>query len=307
MLHAMMIQDFRGEFKIGPPSPAHGLAETTRGWPHLSNRAPSVLKALYHRIVPPSIRWPIGRFRRAIIDSATRIRYREPLPPSALLQRVQMSPYVDEYLEIGQKCATTISAHLERLYHDHPITLDILDFGCGLGRTLRFLRAKAEWQLHGCDPDAELIDWSAVAIPEARFYISGSTPPLPYTDLRFDAAYAVSVFTHFPFDQQHIWRSELARVIKPDGFLLLTTMGAHALGNFLNLNTAANRAILDDEGFLYIPGSSTFNSHAAFHTAKGIASIFRENFELVHWKAGGLDGFQDFAILRRLAERPQSD
>jgi ubiquinone/menaquinone biosynthesis C-methylase UbiE len=57
----------------------------------------------------------------------------------------------------------------------------------------------------------------------AQFEVNGLAPPLAYEANHFDFIYALSVFTHLPESLQTAWMSELARVLKPGGYLLMTT------------------------------------------------------------------------------------
>lgn len=255
------------------------------------------LKSLYHRWIPASLRYPLGRGRRFLLDTGSRWLAAGPLPPRGLLRSVQMTPYIAEYLEVGRKSAASIGAALELGGLDPGAR--VLDFGCGLARTLRFLRGSG-WQLQGCDIDAEAIGWSASAFSEIGFAVNGPRPPLPYDDASFEAIYAVSVFTHFDRAGQELWMREMARCLADDGLLLLTTMGPHALGGFPNLATAERLAALREDGFAYAAGGPRFNDNGAFHTAAGLARLAGADFTLESWSSGGLDGFQDLALLRRL-------
>ncbi len=255
-----------------------------------------MLKSLYHRLVPSVVRYPIGRGRRFLLDTGTRWLASGQLPPRRLLRTVQMTPYIGEYLEVGRKSAASIGATLDSagLGADSRV----LDFGCGLARTLRFLGDRG-WRLHGCDVNAPAVAWSASAFPGIAFAVNAEEPPLPYPPSSFDAIYAVSVFTHFDRAAQLAWMSEMARCLADGGLLLVTTMGPHALGGFPNLASPERRARLAEEGFDFVPGGSSFNDNGAFHTAEGLARLAGEVFHLESWKSGGLDGFQDLAVLIR--------
>src|SRR5438046_2874585 len=56
-----------------------------------------------------------------------------------------------------------------------------------------------------------------------------AAPPLAFANATFDLAYALSVFTHLPEAMQHDWMDELRRVVRPGGYLLLTTHGERYL------------------------------------------------------------------------------
>jgi SAM-dependent methyltransferase len=232
------------------------------------------------------------------MDRLLRLRVGGRLPPRRLLRSVQMTPYIQEYVDIGRRCATGIVGAMASVGLHPQDELAILDFGCGLGRTLRAL-PQSQWRLHGCDIDSALIAWSRRVVPATQFQVSAALPPLPYMDRQFDLVYAVSVFTHFDAVMQTQWAEEISRVVADRGYFLLTTMGPHAFGSFANLATPQNLSRLAAEGFLFLPGQGSFNSNGAFHTAQGIERFFGASFDLISWSPGGLDGFQDLAILRR--------
>ncbi|MEO1367107.1 MAG: hypothetical protein AAFX50_08000, partial [Acidobacteriota bacterium] len=89
------------------------------------------LKALYHRAVPAPIRYPIGAARRRLDNAWLRLSTGRPLPPRELLQRVQMTPRLREYLDVGERAAAGLRRQLDArdLRGERP--LDVLDFGCG--------------------------------------------------------------------------------------------------------------------------------------------------------------------------------
>lgn len=103
----------------------------------------------------------------------------------------------------------------------------VLEWGCGPGRLLRHMPGLLgeQAQLCGCDYNARSIEWDRANLPGIRFLTNGLQPPLDLPDASFDAVYCVSVFTHLSEEMQLAWSRELARVLRPGGFLLCTTQG----------------------------------------------------------------------------------
>lgn len=256
----------------------------------------SLAKAIYHRFIPESVRNPFGRARRTIADRLTRALVRSPLPPVELLRNVQMTPYVDEFVRIGRRSAASLEAAIGPLLAGSPAPA-VLDFGCGCGRTL--LHIRSDWNVHGCDVDAPAIDWLRRAIDESRFRANAAAPPLPWPDEIFDAAYAVSVFTHFSEEQHREWRIELARVLRPGAVLAVSSMGPGILSNFPAHASDEHRSMLRERGFFFVPASTSFNANATFHTPSGLARLFAPEFVLVATSERGLDGFQDLSVFRK--------
>ena len=81
-------------------------------------------------------------------------------------------------------------------------------------------------KLYGTDYNRKLIDWCRNHIAFAEFDVNELAPPLRYDDAQFDLTYAYSVFTHLPEPLQFAWIAELSRILKPAGYLLISTHGA---------------------------------------------------------------------------------
>jgi SAM-dependent methyltransferase len=105
----------------------------------------------------------------------------------------------------------------------------ILDFGCGSARVLHwFQNESGRPALYGCDVSDENIDWCENNVPFAQFTLNKRDPPLPYPSEFFDFIYGISVVTHLDEEHHLAWLSELGRVLKPGGIVMLTVHGQHA-------------------------------------------------------------------------------
>jgi len=149
-----------------------------------------------------------------------------PVPPSNLIALVAgTSSSVSWFLKGGHLAAQSMVGILER----NEVAIDcfdaILDFGCGCGRVIRHLMFAKRAKLYGTDCNPELIDWCKQNLDFAQFAVNDISPPLSYDDSTFDFVYALSVFTHLPEALQFSWMSEMARVLRPGGFLIMTTHG----------------------------------------------------------------------------------
>ena len=138
------------------------------------------------------------------------------VPPESLIRRSGWTPGTDvvaSYLRSGVDMKELLSA----LVADAPSPVRVLDFGCGVAKTLRHFAAEGKrFELFGCDIDGASIDWLAEHHSSyASFALLEETPGLPYPDGRFDLAYAVSVFTHLA-DNWAGWLLELRRVLAPE-------------------------------------------------------------------------------------------
>ena len=97
----------------------------------------------------------------------------------------------------------------------------VLDIGCGGGRTLKRLAARAaEGQVHGIDVSKASVATSrrtnAADVASGRVRVElGSVQALPYPDRTFDAITAVE--THYYWPDLAASMREILRVLKPGG------------------------------------------------------------------------------------------
>lgn len=106
----------------------------------------------------------------------------------------------------------------------------ILDFGCGAGRMIRWLKPFSEkCEIWGTDISAEHINWANHNLrPPFNFATTTTNPSLPFEDRYFDLIYAGSVFTHID-DLAEAWLLELRRILKPEGRLYFTIQDKHSI------------------------------------------------------------------------------
>lgn len=114
----------------------------------------------------------------------------------------------------------------------------LLDFGCGWGLFTRlFLHDVSEAGLYGAAPWDEAIQLSRTHMPFACFVKSEQDPPLPFADNFFDVVFASSVFLHLSESSARDWIREIARVLRPDGILVATTLPRHFFEKLLEIKS----------------------------------------------------------------------
>lgn len=222
-----------------------------------------------------------------------------PLPPAHLRTLTAGTADSRWFVESGQSAAATIRDALGR----HGVQLDVvarmLDFGCGCGRVLRHWQDLAGTEVHATEPNERLARWCERNLTFALVSRSSPLPPLPYESDAFDVVYAVSVFTHLTEKPQLLWMTELARVIRPGGLLLLTVHG----DRYRNRLDAAERRQYD-EGRLVVrhaSGSGT-NLCSAFHPEGVVRGRLSLGFDFLEHTTGGFEGGapeQDLVVLRK--------
>ncbi len=213
--------------------------------------------------------------------------------------RVGESLDAEEFLYVGRETARLLGetwAELGvELGPDLDKELDVLDFGCGCARTLRWLvreHPKVRWA--GCDVDAEAIAWCREHLPGYRFEVNPPLPPAPFPDAAFDVLYGISVFTHLDEAAQRAWVPEFHRLLKPGGVLLLSLHSESvwrgrkdadriAAGEFVFERSRKLRGVLPDW------------YHTTFQSRARIEGLLGEHFGEVRYFANRL-GAHDLAV-----------
>jgi len=106
-------------------------------------------------------------------------------------------------------------------------------------------------------------------------------PPLPFEDESFDCIYALSVFTHLREDTQFEWLTELRRVLRLGGYLIVSFQDEGYI------NEPRVKKLLSNHGFLIqnnlLEGS---NLMATYHTHEYIKKRFAEYFRVLETVQG---------------------
>jgi SAM-dependent methyltransferase len=223
-----------------------------------------------------------------------------PMPPPRLRFLVSGTEDEQVFSSLGRRGFEAIRSCLQR----NDIRLngikDVLDFGCGCGRVTRYWRDQAGVNVSGTDIAPEAIDWASANLPFGSFSVNSGQPPLHYPDNSFDFIYSLSVFTHLPENLQACWFAELVRVLRPGGFLYVTTHGMF----YDHLLSDAERHVFQ-EGRLVVTGSELPGSNhcAAFHPVQYVEAEFagRHGLTLVEHAPMGAAGnpHQDSYLLQK--------
>jgi SAM-dependent methyltransferase len=101
----------------------------------------------------------------------------------------------------------------------------MLDFGWNITNFTTSRRVSARTSHYASEVFLENINWGKRAFPEVIYLHQDNLPPLDIKDASFEIIYAYSIFTHFE-ERLHLkWLSELHRLLKPGGLLILTVHG----------------------------------------------------------------------------------
>jgi len=113
---------------------------------------------------------------------------------------------------------------LQEIFLDHYFArmrrpVKVLEFGCGFGRHLDYLRHLPALEVHGCDQSVRMLAAARRTLggddPVAsRLTLTQPRQPLPYPDQAFDIAFTVSVLIHVPPEALDFTLTELVRVTR---------------------------------------------------------------------------------------------
>jgi SAM-dependent methyltransferase len=226
-----------------------------------------------------------------------------PLPPEQLRFNVSNTRDAGEFLAVGRRCARDLVTGLESVGGSILNCKEILDWGCGCGRTLRWLQdLSAQTRLSGCDVDGAAVEWCRENLKQVDCKVNGPYPPLPYKDSTFDLVFGISVFTHLNQVFQQMWLSELGRIIVPKGYLLLSVMGT----NIASTLPEDLRTQFYQDGFLFVRSPVWVGIHAewyadAYQSELFVRDSFSPYFEVLSYTSAGMNGHQDLVVMRKPA------
>lgn len=238
-----------------------------------------------------------------------------PIPPFKNRDRIGARD-IDWFLRSGAADHRTFRDAITRWDARDPASLTVLDFGAGCGRILRHFIPDGP-ALAASDVDPTAIEYLRKAFPAVQSVVNDSAPPLPLAGEQFDCAYAFSVWTHLPVALQDEWLTEVCRILKPGGLLLISTMGYRALKllreghnplesdwHTISDNDLQVRGAIyyeypifgqDDELFSGISASYG----VAVHDPDYIRCAWSADFEVLEIVEGAFREHQDLVVLRK--------
>lgn len=183
-----------------------------------------------------------------------------PLPPPALIRRVNSVEKADPriFLRSGARdllaIVETLLEAIERKvpgdarpFPAHPA---VMELGCGVGRLLRHGPPPSLARVVATDVNAASLDWCRANLPAVDYHHHGPQPPIASLPAcAVDIIYAHSVFTHIPLERQSAWLHEMARLLRPGGWLIVTFLGREQREALL---TPEQRAHLSETGAMQI-------------------------------------------------------
>jgi SAM-dependent methyltransferase len=239
----------------------------------------------------------------SVSDSLYRASPDHPLPPARLRFRVHGLADRQSFLQVGETCAGDLRNALRQAGVDFGSFTDILDFGCGCGRVMTFMRNPSIPQrFYGVDIDPEAIAWCRHNLPFGTFKSTNPDPPLPFEPKQFDFIYVISVFTHLDEEYQFAWLNELKRIARPGAIVIATAHGSYTHSGL----GPEEKQTLSEKGFLFNIGTTgRFKAdglpdfyQTAFHTEEYIRANWGRFFRIRSYIPRGVNSHQDLVVLQ---------
>jgi SAM-dependent methyltransferase len=222
-----------------------------------------------------------------------------PVPPARL--RAQVGPsHADAsfFLNSGREHSELIRDLLREAGTSVEDIDGMLDWGCGCGRVLRHWAALPNTGLYGCDIDGRMVEWCARHLPFANVAVTDISPPLPYGSATFGLVYAFSVFTHLTEELQRAWMAECRRVLKPEGYLLFSTLGEH-YASLDRLTESERDSFRNGNVVVLYERSAGTSLCSAYHPQQYVREKLGAGFDCVSFRAAADAGRHDIHLLRK--------
>jgi SAM-dependent methyltransferase len=181
---------------------------------------------------------------------------------------------------------------------------NVLDFGCGCSRVLRyFIPLLPKAKFYGCDIDNIAIEWSRKHVLTAQFALVPHLPPTAYGRGHFDFIYGLSVFSHLDLPRQILWLEELHQMLRPNGLILLTIHGSVAYDAVKKSISKKQQMDFDETGFLFLENIADKVLPDWYQTAiykeRFARLVFNSGFSMLRYDMQGMTGSQDLLLLRK--------
>jgi len=128
-------------------------------------------------------------------------------------------------------------------------------------------------------------------------------PPTGYSNDQFDFIYAFSVFTHMPEDLGRRWMAEIFRLIRPNGFFVLSLHGDSYLPQ---MQFEEKQRFLAGQMVVREAQAAGSNQCGAYHPYTYVQNNLGRDFQIIDYVPQGAKGnpSQDLYLLQKTTSLP---
>jgi len=135
----------------------------------------------------------------------------------------------EHYFSVGRSGLINIQRALGVSRDDSTQPTKILDFPCGHGRVLRYLRAAFPLaEIVACDLLRDGVDFCASTLGAIPVYSDTDPARIRLAHDAFDLIWVGSLFTHFDAKQWKTFLAFFRDLLKPNGLVVFSTQGRHS-------------------------------------------------------------------------------
>jgi len=203
-----------------------------------------------------------------------------------------------------KRLESVVETFFSRTYNDME---NILDWGCGCGRTSRYFKNN-DVSFYGADVDPDNIKWCDENLLFGNFRQIPLRPKTNFESDFFDLIFGISVFTHLREDVQKLWLEELCRITRKGGVVLMTIHGLTTL-NYSGIDDEGYDSVLKNlskAGFLVTSGNIQIDEVISekdyyvnvMHTHEYINRVWSEHFEIIQILPGYIFT-HDLVVMRK--------
>jgi SAM-dependent methyltransferase len=258
---------------------------------------------------PESVEYWAWCHSHGVAEDSAVAEFAPPLPPEELRALVGSGSSAHDFLIAGASSFLSVCA-IANLNESRSL----LDFGCGCGRLLRFFPFfSGRLDLVGVDVEPRHIQWDSRHLTFASFSLNDRLPPLPFPANRFDTIVCLSVFSHLPEATHRAWMGEFARLLAPRGRIIVTVLGSTAVQATLRdrsclaaldiswTDFSVIRSEFSQRGFSFVGqlAHSLEDYGIALASEAWMRECWGPDFEVLTYRQGWFDGWQDGYVLRR--------
>jgi SAM-dependent methyltransferase len=208
----------------------------------------------------------------------------------------------DHYISVGISAVKLIQTALNESGRTLNEGSNILDFPCGYGRVLRYLKETfPQADIYGGD-----IDQHAVNFCKKEFGMIPVQSDINFNKVKFPVSYDLiwvgSLFTHIDSQDFQNLLKTLISSLKEKGVLIFTTHGKECLNQLDSyglgsIKPSSMRMKLENTGFVFqpYPGQSNYGISITTRTyvIETVNKFFKDKVKLIFYKKRGWDHHQD--------------